>query len=459
MKTLSLFLSTLKNVGRHLKIKHWLSFAALFFLFINSFAQPANIIIQPASTTTIVGQSFTVAVRVEFTGTNSPQGVDVVEVHLTFDKTKLQVTNIVKSAIGSLPSEAIPLQSVININNAGQIDYNAGTTSNFPTTDFDFLTITFNVISGAGSTSPLTFLTAFPNKTDAIRNFSSILGNTVDGLVTINNSGCTAPTGTITNTSSCNGQAFSLVLSNGATGASPFDLVINGTTYNDIAPGGVITTITPPTEKIWPTNPVPTQPSNNDGSAIEVGLKFKASVAGFVKGIRFYNGASNAGTYTGKLYNSSGTLLGSKDFIGVSTNGWQEITFSSPVQISANTVYVASYYSTAGNYAQSDNYFTTNNTGVTTGSLTALGYSDDPANGVFHFPGEGFPSTAWAGHGPNYWVDVIFSPDNYTYNLTSITDNNGCNNTGAPLQHIECGLPILRHITRNITEPFGYTTG
>jgi hypothetical protein len=31
----------------------------------------------------------------------------------------------------------------------------------------------------------------------------------------------------------------------------------------------------------------------------------------------------------------------------------------------------------------------------------------------------------------NYWVDVMFSPNVYTFNLTGIQDVNGCSNTGA----------------------------
>ncbi len=36
----------------------------------------------------------------------------------------------------------------------------------------------------------------------------------------------------------------------------------------------------------------------------------------------------------------------------------------------------------------------------------------------------------------NYWVDVLFVPDSYTFNLTSVTDNNGCVLTGSPLQSL-----------------------
>src|SRR5205085_1269421 len=31
----------------------------------------------------------------------------------------------------------------------------------------------------------------------------------------------------------------------------------------------------------------------------------------------------------------------------------------------------------------------------------------------------------------NYWVDVIFQPNSNAFNLTSVTDNNGCTTAGA----------------------------
>ncbi|MDP4264905.1 MAG: cohesin domain-containing protein, partial [Bacteroidota bacterium] len=192
-----LFKSRAGQPGR----KTILSFMLIVFLWTNLSAQnSANIIIQPASTTTTVGQSFTVTVRVDFTTPPGSSSVDAVEVHLAFDKTKDTITAITKSAIGVLPTEAIPLQSIHTINTNGQVNYAAATSSGFPNADFDFLTITFNVIGGGGTITPLSFLTSFPNKTDAQRLGSSILGSVANGSVNIQN--CTAPTATIASSSS-----------------------------------------------------------------------------------------------------------------------------------------------------------------------------------------------------------------------------------------------------------------
>jgi hypothetical protein len=442
MKTSSHILQILKS-GKGSGIrKLGLSFFLMIFLYVSGMAQTANIIVQPSSTTTTLGATFNVAVRVDFTGAAS---ADVVEIHLAFDKAKLKVTGITKPSSSLLPTEAIPLEPINTINANGKINYNAGTSSNFPNTDFDILNIGFEVIGGTGTTTPLTFLTSFPDKTDVIRNFSSILGSAINGSVTIN-SCATPPTATLSTSngaSICNGQPIKLYLSN-ATGAGPFDLVINGTTYTDVPVNGTteFATIPFPTYKVWPANPTPVTPQNNDGLPIEVGTKIRSSVSGYIRGIRFYNGFNSpGGTYTGKLWNGT-SLVGTADFATVSGVGWKEVLFPAPVQIAANTTYIASVYSSAGNYAVTDGYF---NNAATNGPLTAPKDGDFGPNGVYNFGGPGVPTSDYMQS--NYWVDVIFSPNSNTFSLTGVTDVNGCGVTGAlqtiNILYVDCSsLPV-----------------
>ena len=42
-------------------------------------------------------------------------------------------------------------------------------------------------------------------------------------------------------------------------------------------------------------------------------MKFRASVAGYVTGIRFYKGTGNTGTHTGSLWNARNDPLGHGD--------------------------------------------------------------------------------------------------------------------------------------------------
>src|SRR5438445_4624443 len=82
------------------------------------------------------------------------------------------------------------------------------------------------------------------------------------------------------------------------------------------------------------------------------------------------------------------------------------MTFTSPVAISANTVYVASYHSNTG-VSLDNGYFTSQ--GADNGWLHALrSNSGNGVNGVYTFGnGTVFPSNGNAD--TNYWVDVAFS--------------------------------------------------
>ncbi|MBK7513897.1 MAG: DUF4082 domain-containing protein [Chloracidobacterium sp.] len=143
--------------------------------------------------------------------------------------------------------------------------------------------------------------------------------------------------------------------------------------------------------------------NGNDASPYELGVKFRSSLAGFITGVRFYKYSSNTGTHTGHLWDINGNLLGSATFTNEAVSGWQEVSFASPVAISANTVYVASYSTTTGNYAFSGGYFTSQ--GVDNGPLHALSASESP-NGVLNTSPGQFPNLTF--NDANYWVDAVF---------------------------------------------------
>ncbi len=71
--------------------------------------------------------------------------------------------------------------------------------------------------------------------------------------------------------------------------------------------------------------------SGNDGSAIELGVKFRASVGGTITGLRFYKSSTNTGTHIGQLWSSTGTLLGQATFTNETSSGWQQVNLASPV--------------------------------------------------------------------------------------------------------------------------------
>jgi N,N-dimethylformamidase beta subunit-like, C-terminal/Domain of unknown function (DUF4082)/Bacterial Ig-like domain/Bacterial Ig domain len=155
---------------------------------------------------------------------------------------------------------------------------------------------------------------------------------------------------------------------------------------------------------IWPSSATPAVAADPDATSVEVGVKFRASQDGSITGVRFYKGSGNTGTHVGSLWTSTGTKLASATFAGESASGWQQVDFASPVAVTANTTYVASYLAPNGHYAVSENYFTT---ATSNGPLTALADNTDGPNGVYGYGSGGFPTQTY--NASNYWVDVVFS--------------------------------------------------
>jgi hypothetical protein len=155
---------------------------------------------------------------------------------------------------------------------------------------------------------------------------------------------------------------------------------------------------------IWSSTATPATAATADNGAIEVGVKFRSDQAGYITGLRFYKGTTNTGTHVGSLWSATGTLLGSATFTSETASGWQQVLFATPVQIQANTTYVASYHTNVGNYASTANGLAT---AVDNAPLHALANGTDGPNGVFvysaasAFPNQSFNAT-------NYWVDVVF---------------------------------------------------
>ena len=158
---------------------------------------------------------------------------------------------------------------------------------------------------------------------------------------------------------------------------------------------------------IWSTAARPAAIATNDPSAVELGVKFKSDVAGTVVGVRFYKGQSTTGIHTGTLWSSTGTKLATATFTNETAAGWQQVNFSTPVAISANTVYVISYHTSVGNYPYTAAYF--GSAGVDSGPLHALSNSAAGGNGVYRYSTSVvFPSSTFNSN--NYWVDVVFVP-------------------------------------------------
>jgi hypothetical protein len=158
------------------------------------------------------------------------------------------------------------------------------------------------------------------------------------------------------------------------------------------------------TLSLWTNAAVPAVASQGDTSSVELGVKFRSDVSGYIVGLRFYKGNANTGTHIGNFWTSTGTLLASATFTNETASGWQQVFFSSPVAITANSVYVASYHTNVGGYSVTRNYF---GGGYDNAPLHALADGANGGDGVYLYGGGGFPTQTYSS--TNYWVDVLFS--------------------------------------------------
>ncbi|MFG1686362.1 DUF4082 domain-containing protein [Nonomuraea sp. NPDC049269] len=160
-----------------------------------------------------------------------------------------------------------------------------------------------------------------------------------------------------------------------------------------------------PSDTLWPASAAPAVQSNPDTSPVVLGVKFRAATTGTVRGIRFYKGSQNTGTHVGSLWTSGGQSLASVTFSGESASGWQQAYFATPVTISANTTYIASYHTVSGHFSYTLQYFTSQYANY---PLTALESGASGGNCVYTYSATNtFPTSTY--QSTNYWVDVLFT--------------------------------------------------
>lgn len=148
---------------------------------------------------------------------------------------------------------------------------------------------------------------------------------------------------------------------------------------------------------------VPSIVNAHDGQSVELGFKFESVVDGQLVGLRFYKSADNTGTHVGNLWSATGDLLASATFTNETSDGWQEVLFSTPVSLPAGTTYVASYH-TDGNYSADPGSFAN---AQTNGALIAPASTPGSGNGLYAYGSSSlFPTNSYNATG--YGVDVLF---------------------------------------------------
>jgi hypothetical protein len=156
----------------------------------------------------------------------------------------------------------------------------------------------------------------------------------------------------------------------------------------------------------WTSSTTPGLVDSGDPSSVEVGVKFRTDYNGYITGIRFYKSTANTGTHVGHLWSSTGTLLASATFTNETASGWQQATFSSPVSVTANTVYIASYFAPVGHYSADVYYFEFS--GIDNPPLHFPANNVSGPDGVYTTVGNTFPTSTY--NSTNYWVDVVYEP-------------------------------------------------
>jgi N,N-dimethylformamidase beta subunit-like, C-terminal/Domain of unknown function (DUF4082)/Putative Ig domain/Bacterial Ig domain len=196
------------------------------------------------------------------------------------------------------------------------------------------------------------------------------------------------------------------LISGTPTAAGSFSVTISATNASGTGSATLALSIAAPgsTASLFSPSDTPSIVTVSDPNAVNLGVKFQASTTGTITGVRFYKGPRNTGTHIGNLWSASGTLLASATFTNETASGWQQVNFSSPVSITANTTYIASYHTNVGEYSANGNYFASAHTN---GPLTAPSSSSSGGNGVYAYgSSNGFPNNTYNAN--NYWVDIVF---------------------------------------------------
>ena len=338
-----------------------------------------------------------------------------------------------------------PLQALADGQNGGNGVYAYSGSSTFPNQTFSSENFWVDVVFNAGNTLVITTpslvngilgvpysanVSASGGSTPYIWSIAS--GSLPDGLTLNTNTGAITGTPTVPGT-------FNFIVQ-----VSDASLPTETTT----APLSITVPIVS-TLSIWPSSATPGTVDGGPDAPVELGVKFRSDVAGFITSIQFYKAAANTGTHIGDLWTTNGTLLATATFTGETASGWQEVDFANPVPISANTVYVAAYHCNNGHYSADDNYFIS---GVDNPPLHALANGVSGPNGVYTYgASSAFPTNGF--NADNYWVDVEFATDvgivlpaqtNRVINeLTTLTVTNTATDVSVPTNTLSYTLAVV----------------
>ncbi len=142
----------------------------------------------------------------------------------------------------------------------------------------------------------------------------------------------------------------------------------------------------------------PVQIHQSDGVGYELGAKFTADTPGQITAIRFWKDSRELGTHTGRVWSASGAVLATTTFAKETASGWQVQKLATPLNISANTIYLVTVNTGRNYYVATTSGFAA---AINSGNL----HSVVGSNGVYGALGR-LPTNTYMSS--NYFRDVVF---------------------------------------------------
>ncbi|MFI2487801.1 DUF4082 domain-containing protein [Promicromonospora kroppenstedtii] len=146
-----------------------------------------------------------------------------------------------------------------------------------------------------------------------------------------------------------------------------------------------------------------------DPDAVVLGTRFSPTAAGAVSGMQFWKSTQMEGPFVASLWGPSGQVLAQATIDDPVAQGWQEVEFDTPVDLTAGQEYTVGYRAPSGRYP------------ATLGGLgeaRTVGKLSTPQNAGVYTYGTGRPTTAVS---TAYLVDVQFEPAASTPTIVSRT--------------------------------------
>ena len=145
-------------------------------------------------------------------------------------------------------------------------------------------------------------------------------------------------------------------------------------------------------------------PASNDDQAIEVGVRFRADVDGFITGLRYY-GAARRRRASATCGREGGTQLASATFVGDSPPAGTRVSLSPAVRVTKDTNYVASFLVERRDLLRRPRLL------QRARSTRPPLHAPAGTNGVYKYGG-GFPTDSF--DATSYGADVLFTPTDQT---------------------------------------------